>query len=166
LTDNSRGGDLWALDLESDTWSVVSTSGPAPRDGAILVYIASQVRLILFGGTTPDGNGGDTWSMTLESPTTAVASETTLPVSSSLAVYPNPFNASVTLELQLHEVGKLIIYDTLGRRVRDLGTLPIGSARRLWNGRDDEGRAVGSGVYLAVLQSPHSRQVQRLALLR
>jgi hypothetical protein len=104
--------------------------------------------------------------MTLESPTTAVASETTLPVSSSLAVYPNPFNASVTLELQLHEVGKLIIYDTLGRRVRDLGTLPIGSARRLWNGRDDEGRAVGSGVYLAVLQSPHSRQVQRLALLR
>jgi hypothetical protein len=95
LTDNSRGGDLWALDLESDTWSVVSTSGPAPRDGAILVYIASQVRLILFGGTTPDGNGGDTWSMTLESPTTAVASETTLPVSSSLAVLQSPHSRQV-----------------------------------------------------------------------
>jgi hypothetical protein len=166
-TDGIRAGDLWALDLQSERWSVLTTEGPAPRDGAVLVYVTSQSRLLLFGGTTSQGHEADTWSLPLEAPTTAVSTrESTGPESLSLAAYPNPFNASVVLDLHLESPGRLTIYDTLGQLVRNLGTWSAGPVRRLWDGRDEAGRDVASGVYLAVLESGSARQVTRLALLR
>lgn len=166
-TDGTRGGDLWALDLPSDRWSVETTAGPAPRDGAVLVYATSQSRLLMFGGTTSAGHEADTWSLHLEGPSTAVSTrESTVPKSLSLSAYPNPFNASVVLDLHLELPGRLTIYDTLGQPVRSLGTWSAGSARRLWDGCDQAGRDVASGVYLAVLKSSSARRVTRLALLR
>jgi hypothetical protein len=166
-TDGIRAGDLWALDLQSERWSVLTTEGPAPRDGAVLVYVTSQSRLLLFGGTTSQGHEADTWSLPLEGPMTAVSTrQSTGPVALSLAAYPNPFNASVVLDLHLESPGRLTIYDTLGQPVRNLGTWSAGPVRRLWDGRDEAGRDVASGVYLAVLESGSARQVTRLALLR
>ena len=166
-TAGTRAGDLWALDLASQLWSVLTTTGPSSRDGAVLVYVPSQSRLILFGGTTPDGNAGDTWSLALPGPPTAVShQESARPTSLSLQAFPNPFNASVVLELQLKETGRLTIHNTLGQPVRRLGPAPVGASRRIWNGRDDAGGRVASGLYLAVLESAASRQVRRLILLR
>ena len=169
-TDGTRGGDLWALDLQREVWSTLTTAGPPARDGAVLVYVPSRggrmPQIILTGGTTAEGNADDTWSLQLEDPVTAVAaSESTLPIP-SLAAYPNPFNANVVLESQLATRGSLTIYDTIGHRVRNLGRLSPGPLRRLWDGRDDAGRIVASGVYLAVLETPTSRHLRRLALLR
>jgi len=166
-TAGTRGGDLWVLDLPGQFWSVLTTTGPSPRDGAVLVHVPSQSRLILFGGTTPDGNAGDTWSLPLPGPPTAVSQQKSVrPASLSLQAFPNPFNASVVLETQLRETGRLTIHNTLGQPVRRLGPAPIGASRRVWDGRDDAGGRMASGVYLAVLESAAARQVRRLILLR
>ena len=67
--------------------------------------------------------------------------------------YPNPFNPTVVIPLDLAtdaaEVS-LRVYDVLGRRVRQVwqGPLGAGSHRFVWDGRDEEGKDVAAGVYL------------------
>ncbi len=67
--------------------------------------------------------------------------------------YPNPFNPSVVLPLELATDAarvSLMVYDVLGRRVRQVwdGPLGVGSHRFTWDGRDAAGRAVAAGVYV------------------
>ncbi|MYB68040.1 MAG: T9SS type A sorting domain-containing protein [Gemmatimonadetes bacterium] len=69
------------------------------------------------------------------------------------ASYPNPFNPSVVLPLELAtDAAKvsLRVYDVLGRRVRQVwqGPLGAGSHRFAWDGRDEAGKAVAAGVYV------------------
>ena len=73
--------------------------------------------------------------------------------------YPNPFNPSTTIEFQVSpEVeGKqmnLTVYDILGRPVRRLiqGSYRRGFTKIIWNGIDERGMAVSSGLYFAVLK--------------
>ncbi len=70
---------------------------------------------------------------------------------------PNPFNPSTTISFALPAPGKatLIIYDITGRKVRELvrGPLKAGTHAIPWDGRDDAGQAVSSGVYLSRLSA-------------
>lgn len=168
-TDGSRGGQLWALDLGADRWSEVTTAGPPPRDGAVLVHTGGpqSPRLLLFGGTGDAGHLGDTWLLPLEPVVTAVTDGAASgPVAPSLAAHPNPFNAAVALEVTLPAAGRLVVCDALGRRVRALGERPAGRHRLFWDGSDDSGRPAASGVYLAVLHAGAARRAVRIALVR
>ena len=67
--------------------------------------------------------------------------------------YPNPFNPQMVIPLDLatdQRQVSLILYDVLGRRVRQLwqGPLGAGSHRFVWNGRDEAGKGVAAGVYI------------------
>ena len=67
--------------------------------------------------------------------------------------YPNPFNPAMVIPLDLATDQKrvsLILYDVLGRRVRQLwdGSLRAGSHRFVWDGRDEESKVVAAGVYI------------------
>ena len=55
-----------------------------------------------------------------------------------------------------------------GRLVRDfgLGTRPAGPVEVQWNGTDDSGRTVASGVYLVRLVTPDRRETLRTVLLK
>lgn len=77
---------------------------------------------------------------------------------SSFAIYqnyPNPFNGSTVIEYDVPDVpGKLkiaylFVYDILGRRVRTLASGEHEAKRHsvVWDGRDENGVTVGSGVY-------------------
>lgn len=83
---------------------------------------------------------------------------------------PNPFNPRTTLSFTLPVAGttRLEIYDLRGRRVRSLvsSSLDAGPHQRLWNGLDDAGRAVASGVYTVRLTHPEGIRTQRLTLVR
>jgi len=84
--------------------------------------------------------------------------------------YPNPFNPSTVLQFEIPSADQavsLIITDLLGRRVRVLasGLQPAGSFRRTWDGRDDGGSPVGSGLYFAVLQQGEERCVRKMLKL-
>jgi len=85
-------------------------------------------------------------------------------------VFPNPFNASATLAYELPQDGvtELAIYTVLGQRVRRLVATRQAAGRHLavWDGRDDRGTAVGSGVYLVRLSAQGTTRVGRMALIR
>jgi flagellar hook assembly protein FlgD len=63
---------------------------------------------------------------------------------------------------------QLDVYDVAGRHVRTLvrRTVTVGEHRVTWNGRDDAGRAVASGVYLVRLRGDDFVQTQRVSLLK
>lgn len=73
----------------------------------------------------------------------------------ALAVSPNPARGACTLRFTLAAPGEgvLEVYDSGGRRVRRVaaGTFARGPNAIEWDGRDDEGRPVAAGVYLARL---------------
>ena len=66
--------------------------------------------------------------------------------------YPNPFNPTSTIRYQLPENAKVMIsiYNSLGQKIRTLvnANMDAGSYNVLWDGKDNNGRKVTSGVYL------------------
>ena len=84
--------------------------------------------------------------------------------------YPNPFHAYTTLTYTLPATTatRLTIYDISGRRVRTLVDADLESGRHTvqWNGRNEAGRPVASGVYFGRLEAGGQRDVQRLVLVR
>ncbi len=66
--------------------------------------------------------------------------------------YPNPFNPSttITFDLPVASVARIVVYNILGQEIATLqnGVASAGSHRVLWNGTDDAGRVVATGLYL------------------
>ena len=70
--------------------------------------------------------------------------------------YPNPFNPSTTIRYEVHRPGHLIlaIYNVLGQRVRTLVDAQQAAGERsvVWDGRNDQGEVMASGVYFSRMQ--------------
>ncbi len=84
---------------------------------------------------------------------------------------PNPFNPTTTLTFGLATAGaaNLEIYDARGQRVRVLWNKPHvepGIQHVTWDGRDDGGRRVASGAYMARLRAGGTSLTRRLTLLK
>ncbi len=84
--------------------------------------------------------------------------------------HPNPFNPSTTIEYFLPRMGKvdLRIFNILGEEVRQLvdGEENVGTQRVIWDGRDNFGRAVSSGVYVYRLRCGADVKTAKMTLLR
>jgi len=84
--------------------------------------------------------------------------------------YPNPFNPETRISFTLasETPARLDIYNLKGQRVRTLadGTLRQGRHTVVWNGRDDQNRAVASGVYFYRLSMPQQSMTQKMMLLK
>lgn len=83
---------------------------------------------------------------------------------------PNPFNPRTSLQFALPIGGpvELVLCDARGRRVRTLvdSELPAGMHAARWDGRDQQGAVVASGVYRVVLTAPGGRAMASLTLVR
>ena len=86
------------------------------------------------------------------------------------AGYPNPFNAQTTIRFDIVRSApiEIKIYDMLGRPLRQWQwqQLEPGRYQQVWDGRDQDGRAVATGVYFCQLQTAEFTGAQRLLLLR
>ena len=84
--------------------------------------------------------------------------------------YPNPFNSETKIGFQLAEDCRveLSIYNVLGQHIRTLfeGQQPEGSYSVTWNGKDDLGGTVSSGVYLYRMQAGDFTVSRRMLLLK
>jgi uncharacterized repeat protein (TIGR01451 family) len=84
--------------------------------------------------------------------------------------YPNPFNAETRIPFVLpdKQYVSLEIYSVLGQKVRTVlaTTMPMGEHVARWDGLDDQGYAMTSGLYLVVLQSGALRQTRKMHLIR
>jgi enediyne biosynthesis protein E4 len=103
--------------------------------------------------------------------TAVVHSGAVLPQQVSLGpCWPNPFNSTVMISFSLPAaaVVRLEVYNVAGQRVRRLleGARPVGVHTVRWDGTDDRGRSVASGVYVLRLRSAGEHLLQRVLLLR
>jgi hypothetical protein len=102
--------------------------------------------------------------------------ETPPPRDGALFNYPNPFNPATRLILLLPSGPegetaasvRVSIYTSGGGRVRSLydGTMSAGRNELVWDGKNDRGRPVGSGIYFAVADTGRETFFRKLILAR
>lgn len=106
---------------------------------------------------------------------TAVSVQQRLPsLLSSLRLhegYPNPFNAVVTLQYQVPDPlqhVRVVMYDALGRKVKTIVDTPQapGAYTVQWDGTDEHGKSVASGVYLCRLSTEKGSASVQVVLAR
>jgi len=99
------------------------------------------------------------------------ADERSLPVSFALYQnYPNPFNPVTTIRYDLPEQTyvTIVIYDILGRTVRQLVSSPqdAGYKSVVWDGKDKIGGMVGAGIYIYQIRTDGFTQTRKMLLLK
>jgi len=84
--------------------------------------------------------------------------------------FPNPFNPTTTIQYSLHRDSRvsLAIYDLRGELVVTLvsGYQEAGRYSVEWNGKDDSGRDVGTGVYFCRLLAGEFVKARRMVLIK
>jgi len=84
--------------------------------------------------------------------------------------YPNPFNAETVISFAMPKAGhvKLEIYNILGQKVKDLvdEKVTAGYKRVVWDGKDNTGKTVASGVYFYKLRTEGFVEVMKMTLLK
>jgi hypothetical protein len=84
--------------------------------------------------------------------------------------YPNPFNPKTTINVDLPQKQHidLKIYDVSGKLVKTLvsGEQDAGYHSIVWDGKDDTGKAVNSGVYIYRIDAENYRAIKRMILLK
>ena len=84
--------------------------------------------------------------------------------------YPNPFNPRTTITFKLPDPSDvhLVIYDLTVRLIKTLTSswYPAGSHQIQWDGRDDRGNSVASGIYVYRIQAGNYVQSNKMMLLK
>lgn len=135
-----------------------------PSVGEIAAGGQVQLRVNVTVGDRQAGTYRDTLLLTTDDPLLpAVYIQTTLVVGgggSDTKVLPNPFNPAAAGSVALFLTRPATtgttasIYDLGGRRVRDMGTVPLGATSITWNGETAEGHVVANGVYFCYVEAP------------
>lgn len=84
--------------------------------------------------------------------------------------YPNPFNPITNIQFSLKDASdvSLMIYNVRGQRVKTLiqDEMEAGYHSVVWNGRDDSGRSVSSGVYFTKFDSDDRNNTSRYTSIK
>lgn len=132
--------------------------------GYVVYTVAQGAEAIFAAGAAPAG------LQIFPLACTPTAAPDPAPAPVALRAWPNPFNPQVTLEFSLATPahGTLEIYDVAGRRLATVaaGSFAAGENRAVWEGRDESGQALPSGVYFARLAAGDARANWKLVLLR
>lgn len=159
--DGAAGGELAAGEVDT-LWLRVGTVGLPPGE--------DQLAGLRFTSNDPAGEQIVPLTLHLGLPTAAPAG---LPAPGlRLEAWPNPFGAATRLVFAPVAAGplRLEILDLQGRRLRLLATAeaaaPGGERALVWDGRDEAGRRLPSGVYLARLTSGGASSTRKLLLMK
>ncbi|MBN1293760.1 MAG: T9SS type A sorting domain-containing protein [Candidatus Latescibacteria bacterium] len=89
---------------------------------------------------------------------------------SPITTYPNPFNPSTTIEFTLPESGfaSIFIYSLAGQKIRELAAnfLTAGTHTLSWDGKDTNGNAVSSGIYIYRFQAGDYVKTGKMVMVR
>lgn len=86
--------------------------------------------------------------------------------------YPNPFNPTTTISFNLNtetsENTEIVIYNLKGQKVKQMvnEVLPAGSHSVVWNGTDDAGKTVSSGVYFYKMKAGSYTSTRKMILIK
>lgn len=177
-------------DEENFTLTASSSMYNIPDDYALLLtppehpYGMSVSKAGLFKGVVPNVSGS--WNVNLKvvdnigitaygkvpfSVTALDAEETVLASGFRLMQnYPNPFNASTTIDFSIPDQSlvSLEVFNIRGQKVKTLvqNDLAAGSHAISWNGTNEAGASVASGVYYYRLSIPGEEQTAKMLLIK
>ncbi|NUO82874.1 hypothetical protein HUU05_22610 [candidate division KSB1 bacterium] len=139
------------------------------------------LHLLIYGGPGTLDWFGD-WVVTKQAGAMLPTGEASSIVPSDFALeqnYPNPFsplgrgisgNPETEIHFQLPQTEHvaLKIFNVLGEEIRTLVEAPFeaGYHRVLWDGKDNDGRPLASGVYLYQLRAGSFSQVKKMSVIR
>jgi enediyne biosynthesis protein E4 len=171
LVNNTRKDLLSRVDLANPAWQEVSI----PLDSLGLAAGAA-ITSLSFSGNLQGTLYLDQVRLVhvpVPIPATAVLEEQTAALPKGFALeqnYPNPFNSATVIcfALPAREQVELVLYNLAGQRVMILarGVREAGTHTVSWDGKDGQGRALASGVYLYRLRAGGQEQTRKLLLLR
>jgi hypothetical protein len=170
----------------------IHTNFKLSKDGEFIGLVDSDgisiIDSITFGPQTTDisfgrlPNGTGVWQFLSPTPgisnlLVSIEDKTILPAEFSISAYPNPFNPSTTINYTIPNVTlgevegsrvQLIIYDILGNQITTLvkEEKPAGTYEVVWNGKNDLGKRVSSGIYFVRIQANQQFKNLKLMLLK
>jgi len=154
LKDYSGGNLPWLSQFEGQNFQPGQMQYAHSYDSTTAVYAVVEYAILI--GQTP--------SLVIEE-------EAETPKAFELfQCYPNPFNPSTiirfTVHCPLHTT--LIIYNLLGQKVRTLVDEPkaVGNYKVIWNGKDDRGKDLSSGIYFYQLKTRELSETKKMVLLK
>lgn len=150
-----------------DDWSVVCSAGPwtlAPGEQVTAAFA------MVYGETLEDFLDNVDAAKQLYANPTAVDDHRPVAAARLEQNRPNPFNPQTTLAYEVSESGPvtLEVYDMNGRLVRTLVDEVRAAGRHvaIWNGQDDAGKRVASGVYFATFRSGDQKHTRKMTVVK
>ncbi len=168
LTDGFYAGEMYQSTNRGDSWTLMSNAGRWPVNTAVWCIDAKRKddSLALIVGTR--GCGLYSWGR-LPGVSIREVSEIAGCEPGLIAV-PNPFSARTEIRLPecVTTAQSVLIHDCAGRLVR---ALPVSDhrspfARVVWNGRDNDGQRMKSGIYFVSLSGPDSVCAGKVVIAR
>lgn len=171
------GIDIYVVKTDpsgAEVWS--RTYGGTEADYAGRVIQNENFDYFLVGHSSTGSVGGSDlylFEITGDSPTAVEewAENNLLPESIELGYsYPNPFNSTTTIPFSLNQPAtvRINLYNVIGQIVRSFGilNLPVGRHQLTWDGTNDLGRTVASGVYFFRIESSGLALTRKMMLLK
>lgn len=153
-------------------WVWADTLGGPGSDWGSSIMQSDPGVYIISGHTSSSGAGGfDGWLLHMREPSAGVRGEDDLRQGALMPVpIPNPFSGATAIRCNLPRPATLTlaVYDVTGRRVALLAEGPhqAGTLSLAWDGRDDNGRKLSPGVYVASLVAGEASTSRKLVLLK
>jgi outer membrane protein assembly factor BamB len=186
LVQTDDGGLLFAGNVSAAVYLVKTESDgalhwSAQHGGPLRPTTHSLLRtddggyLVAGSAVEDDGYGFDMFALRLAGdPGNATGVDDRLPSQAGgflLSNHPNPFNPSTTISFVTREAGPvdLGVFDAAGRRVRTLARglhLEAGTHEFIWNGADQSGSPLASGVYFARVESGLAGESRRITIMK
>jgi hypothetical protein len=165
--------DVWLIrtDTHGDTlWT--KTIGGTGTDWGHSITITPDNCYVIAGWTTSFGTGDrDAWLIKTGPDLYSIEEDINFHRTTNLKIHPNPFHCNINIEFNAldGDLTRFSLYDINGRLVKELYYNPPPSnlhARITWDGCDNTGRQLPTGVYFLHVKHKNISDVKKLILLR
>ncbi len=132
----------------------------------IWVFSGLDTGVAYLVGITAQYVAGESLPVTLEFIITGNDDQIVQPI--TLTNYPNPFNPSTTISFTIPagSKGTLEIFNVKGQKVRVWNCLPSGEHKIVFNGCNEQGLPLPSGVYFCIAKTQNGVQIKKMALMK
>ena len=172
IADQSKTWDFTLIAPDTNPINISFTGINIPQGYAMQMFLDGNTITYTQGLNfvyNPSQAGSHTGQIVVTNYPVSNSDQLMAPIS-GLQVYPNPFNPSTTIAFTTPQsaVVDVELYNIRGQKVRNLhhGTLPSGNHKLVWDGKDNKGNTVGSGIYFARINTAKHNQTVKMVLMK